>query len=302
MLSSAYIKEAACIAGFNLCGITSSGDFVTERAHYNQWLSAGMGDALPYMHQYLDVRFNPADIMEGCKTAVVCAVNYKNNFSLSQCDSTQPKIASYALNEDYHRTIRHALKSLLRSLQSRYPSLNGRCCVDTAPLLEKHLAQLAGLGWIGRQSLLVTPQYGTFVLLGVLLLNDEVDTVDEQYQGGGCGTCQRCIDACPNSAINNNHTIDSKLCISAQTVECEHTSMPLNGWIFGCDECQSCCPYNQKSPLTTSQMMTPIYIAPSREEWQSLTKEEFVNLFNKTPLKRAGLERIQEKIEQNFEE
>ena len=302
MLSSTYIKEAALIAGFNLCGVTSSDDFDTERAHFGEWLSAGMGDALPYMHQYLDVRFNPANIMEGCKTAVVCAVNYKNNFSISQCDSPLPKIASYALNEDYHRSIRRALKSLLRSLQSHYPTLNGRCCVDTAPLLEKHLAQRAGLGWIGRQSLLVTPQYGSFVLLGVLLLDDDVDIVDEQYKGVGCGTCRRCIEICPNSAINDNRTIDSRLCISAQTVECEHTQEPLNGWVFGCDECQSCCPYNKKSPLATSQMMTPIYIPPSREQWQGLTDEDFINIFNKTPLKRAGLARIKEKVGQNFDE
>ncbi len=290
MLSQQYIKESAIKEGFDLCGITQSLHFGDAQGRYMQWIESGRGDALPYMHKYTEVRFDPSLIMEGCQSAVVCAINYKSNFSLAESDA--PKIASYALCEDYHRTVRRSLKALLRTLKERYPQLNGRCCVDTAPLLEKHLAQRAGLGWIGRQSLLITPEYGSFVVLGVLLLDDVTDSYDAPYTGRGCGSCRACIEACPAGAISDERTVDSRLCISAQSVECDFTSVELSGWVFGCDECQMCCPHNQHTPLATNPSMQPIFAPISYDAWQRMSQEEFISQLNKTPLKRAGLERI----------
>ncbi len=292
MLTAKYIKESATICGFDLCGTTEPREFCSNREHYLQWLGSGAAESLPYMQQYLDVRFDPRALMEGCVTAVVCGVNYKNQYSLNQGDGSLPKIASYALCRDYHRVIRKQLKALLKELQLRSPSLRGRCCVDTAPLLEKQLAYEAGLGWIGRQSLIVTPQFGTFVTLGVLLLDERIDLYDSPLDGVGCGGCHRCVDSCPNGAIAENRTIDSRLCISAQSVECEHTESSLGGWAFGCDECQSCCPYNRNSPLSTNPDIQPIFTPISGAEWQGMTPEEFTKKLNPTAMKRAGLERI----------
>ncbi len=293
MLSQQYIKESATKVGFDLCGVTQSLHFGDAQRRYMQWSESGKGDALPYMHRYMEVRFDPSLVMEGCHTAVVCAINYKNAFSLTQRrDCTMPKIASYALCEDYHRIVRRSLKALLRELKGRYPSLNGRCCVDTAPLLEKHIAQRAGLGWIGRQSLLITPEYGSFVVLGVLLLDHQTDNYDTPYEGIGCAECRACIKACPNGAISDERTVDSRLCISAQSVECDSTSVELGGWAFGCDECQMCCPHNQHTPLATNSEMQPIFAPILYSAWQEMSQEEFASQLSKTPLKRAGLERI----------
>ncbi len=294
MIEYIHIKESAIAAGFDLVGVTQPREFEFNRTMIEQWIASGAADSLSYMKRYMDIRFNPANLLEGTESVVVCAVNYKSSYSLGQSGSYNPKIASYALNRNYHKTVRKSLKMLLKELQRRDPKLTGRCCVDTAPLLEKQLAVEAGLGWIGRQSLLVTPQFGSYVHLGVLLLSDSVDSYNTPYQGVGCGNCQRCVESCPSKAILANQMIDSRLCISALTVECDSTGgQELNGWLFGCDECQSCCPYNQNTPLATNSQFLPIFCPPSLDEWQRMTPQEFSLKLGSTPLKRGGLERLQ---------
>ncbi|MFR9504043.1 MAG: tRNA epoxyqueuosine(34) reductase QueG [Rikenellaceae bacterium] len=293
MLCNNRIKEYANIEGFDLVGVTFPREFELNRAAIERWIEQGNADSLSYMKRYMDVRFNPANLLEGSRSVVVCAINYKSDFSMGQCDPATPKIASYALAADYHKVIRKQLKALLRRLQLLDPSIEGRCCVDTAPLLEKQLAVEAGLGWIGRQSLLITPQFGSFVVLGVLLLNVEVDIYDEPLSTVGCGECRRCIDICPNGAILEERMIDSRLCISALTVECDNPDgRELHGWLFGCDMCQSCCPYNRNTPLGTNVAMQPIVSPIAHSEWRAMGEEEFSCKFAKTPLKRAGLERL----------
>ncbi len=294
MLSNKYIKESAIEVGFDLVGVTQPRDFDENRIHFEKWVASGAADSLDYMSKYMDVRFNPAMLLEGTRTVVVCALNYKNQFSIDQPLEGDAKIASYALATDYHKVIRRQLKALSRKLQECEPSLSARCCVDTAPLLEKQLAHEAGLGWIGRQSLLITPQFGSYVVLGVLLLTAEVDQIDSPYSGATCGSCRRCIEQCPNSAIGEERTIDSRLCISAQTVECDNTQgVELHGWLFGCDECQRCCPHNAHTPLATSSSISPIAAPLSSQGWSEMRSEEFAAKFGNSPLKRAGLERLQ---------
>ncbi len=294
MLKNNFIKESAIIAGFDLVGITLPKEFEENRVAYMEWLKSGAAENLSYMQLYLDQRFNPANLLDATRSIVVCALNYKNRFSLSQTDSTLPKIASYALSRDYHKVIRKQLKELLRRLQKVEPTLKGRCCVDTAPILEKQLAVEAGLGWIGRQSLLVTPQFGSFVTLGILLLDQEVDTFDSPLLGVGCGECRRCIEACPTGAIGENRTIDSRRCVSALTVECDNVQdKALDGWIFGCDGCQSVCPYNRNTPLASNPAIEPIFAPISAEKWRSMSSEEFAERLSSTPLKRGGLARLQ---------
>lgn len=295
MLAYKRIKELASIVGFDLCGVTKPRVMETNKAKYMEWLERGDGSPLEYMSRYQDVRFDASALMEGTKSIVVCAVNYKNQFSL---ENSTPKIASYAHCTDYHKSIRKMLKALLREIKVENSSINGRCCVDTAPLLEKQIAVDAGLGWIGRQSLLVTPEHGSFVVLGELLLDCEIDEYDTPLVTKGCGECRRCVDSCPNEAINQDHTINTRRCVSCQTVECDNSEgTPLNGWIFGCDDCQSCCPFNQRTPLSTNPLFAPIIPNISHIEWTEMNQQIFDERTSQSPLKRAGLERIVRNIE-----
>ncbi len=290
MVDISHIKELASHHGFDLCGVTQASPLIDNNIYFKRWLSDVYGDPLEYMKRYEEVRFNPSLLLESAKAVIVCAVSYKNEYSLLQ---STPRIASYALNRDYHKTIRKRLKAMLRDLQLSYPTLAGRCFTDSAPLCEKQLAANCGLGWIGRQSLVVNPKLGSFILLGEIVIDQDVNQYDTPLSGQECGSCRRCIEACPVGAINDNRTIDTRLCISCRTVEIEDFSdLSLNGWIFGCDECQSCCPHNQHSPLCENLDFKPITSPATEEEWQEMSDEEFLNRYGSTPLKRGGLDRI----------
>ncbi len=294
VISSTEIKRLANLAGFDLCGITPASALPLGEERFRGWLAKGYGDTLPYLHRNLEVRFDPSALVPESRSVVVCGVNYKSEYSLKPHGDEGCNIASYALMRDYHKTIRKMLKSLFAELQRLDPSLQGRSFTDSAPLLEKHLAVAAGLGWIGRQSLLVTPSYGTFVLLGELVISSEVDRYDEPFVGDGCGECRACVNSCPAHAITDERCIDARRCISARTVEMDDFSdEPLGGWIFGCDGCQSCCPHNRKTPLYTNHNMRPIVTPPTANGWQQMSVEEFDKLTFSTPLRRSSLERIQ---------
>ncbi len=297
MLRSADIKRLAKLAGFDLCGVTHAAHMADGEEHFRRWLGAGCGDPLPYLHRNMEVRFDPSALVPGACAVVVCGVNYKSEYSLQNGAG----IASYALMRDYHKTIRKMLKQLFSELQQLEPALQGRMFTDSAPLLEKQLAVAAGFGWIGRQSLLVTPEYGSFVLLGELVISVEADQYDEPYVGEGCGTCRACLSACPASAINDNRTIDARRCISARTVEMDDGGDdPLAGWVFGCDGCQSCCPHNRATPLSTNPYMQITLTPPNSEEWMQMSQEDFDALTAGTPLRRATLERIQRNTALNW--
>lgn len=171
------------------------------------------------------------------------------------------KIASYALARDYHTTIKELLSKLAEQLKTYSPLLRYRAFTDSAPLAEKSYAVRAGLGWIGRNSLLVTPNNGSMLHLGELVIDEEVDHYDMPMEATGCGECRRCIEACPNNAILDNRTIDTRRCISCRTIEreAEGEQVSLDGWIFGCDACQSVCPYNKRAALHTNPLFDPLF-------------------------------------------
>ncbi len=297
MVNSAYIKTSALQLGFDLCGVAQCKYFEQNERAYMSWLERGYDSSLGYMRNHLDRRFDVRQMVEGVQSVVVCAVSYKSEISGGYADSDECKIASYACNRDYHKTIKKMLLTLLKELQKQYPELQGRAFVDSAPLLEKQYAVEAGLGWIGRQSLLVTPEFGSYVLLGELVLNQAVDCYDTPYQGVGCGECRRCVEACPMGAIVAPMTIDTAKCISCRTIESEASAeMNLHGWIFGCDECQNTCPYNRRASLHRNRAFNPLFDPRdiSAEDWQSMNEESFIQRFGTTPLKRSGLERIKQ--------
>lgn len=247
----------------------------------------------------MELRFDTSRLFDGGQSVIVCAINYRSEQSV---EVTHPRIASYALRRDYHKVIKKRLKALLKALKDQYPTIEGRPFCDSAPLLEKQLAQSAGLGWIGRQSLLVTPQFGSYVLLGELIVNMPCDSYDTPYTESGCKGCRSCIDRCPVGAINDNLTIDTRRCISSRTVEIAHdtSELTLSNWIFGCDECQICCPHNANKPLHSLTDFDSVITPPSKEEWLKMDDTEFQNLAVGTPLKRSSLGRIQRIIKKEL--
>ena len=306
MLNSSTIKDLALRAGFDLCGITPCRHLAQNEEYFRRWLEEGYGADLHYLERNLDKRFDVERLVEGAKSVIVCGVNYKSERSLGYPADCRTKIASYACNRDYHTTIKEMLGRLYTSLKEEIPTLKARAFTDSAPLLEKQLAVEAGLGWIGRQSLLITPEFGTFILLGELVIDQEVDCYDLPFEGSRCGECHRCIEACPNSAILPTKCIDARRCISRLTIEKEedntHRREDLNGWIFGCDECQSCCPHNRTTPTASNPDFTTPLFDPatiSKSEWMEMSEEEFSTRFGKTPLSRSGLQRIQKSIKKD---
>ena len=299
MLDHRNIKRIAAGEGFDLCGIAPCRHLAENEARFREWLAAGYQSSLDYLERNADKRFDPRRLVERARTAVVCAVAYKNRASEGYPPGCRTRIASYACAADYHTTIRDRLRRMLAALKAAHPALEGRAFVDTAPLCEKQLAVEAGLGWIGRQSLLVTPQHGSFVLLGELILTDEADAYDAPFEGEGCGRCRRCLESCPTGALVRSRMLDTGRCIACHTIEKEPgTEVDLHGWIFGCDACQSCCPHNLRAPLHRDPAFDPLFdpLAMDEAAWLALDEARFGELLGRTPLTRSGLRRIQRNI------
>lgn len=299
MLDYQHIKKLAADAGFDLCGLAPCGHMAQNEAWLRAWLGKGYQSSLTYMERNVEKRADPRKLVEGARTAVVCAVSYKNRIGEGYPPGHRTKIASYACTADYHTTIKGMLNGMLEHLKAADPGLGGRAFVDTAPLLEKQLAVEAGLGWIGRQSLLVTPRHGTYVLLGELLLTDEADAYDAPFEGEGCGRCRRCLESCPTGALVRSRMLDTGRCIACHTIEKEPgTEVDLHGWIFGCDACQSCCPHNLRAPLHRDPAFDPLFdpLAMDEAAWLALDEARFGELLGRTPLTRSGLRRIQRNI------
>ena len=299
MLNQQDIKHLAAEAGFDLCGVAPCRHLAANETRFRRWLGHGYQSSLAYLERHTEKRFDPARLVKGARTAVVCAVAYRNRTSEGYPATCRTKIASYACTTDYHTTIRGMLHGMLQRLKTTYPGLEGRAFVDTAPLAEKQLAVEAGLGWIGRQSLLITPQFGSFVLLGELILTEEADTYDTPFEGSRCGSCRACIDHCPAGAILDERMIDTGRCIACHTIEREpDTAVDLDGWIFGCGACQSYCPYNRRAPQHRNPAFDPLFDPTEldAEAWHALDERQFTERFGTTPLTRSGLERIRGNI------
>ena len=288
MICRTDILQAAREVGFSLCGAVPCEPMTEQSGYFEEWLAAGYAERLEYLHRYADRRADPRLLMEGARTVVVCAVNYRNALSGGYPEGFKgAKVASYALAADYHTTIKKMLRRMLSVLREKYPSLDGRMFVDTAPIFEKAHAVRAGLGRVGRNSLLITPQYGSFVLLGELLLNDTADEWDIPLEWEPCKGCEVCVRRCPVGAINSNRTIDPRRCISARTLETSEGELPLCGWVCGCDECQTRCPHNAGKPLADNDMFAPLYDPLSDSAQELLRSRTLDESLRSTPLARA---------------
>ncbi|MDR2885550.1 MAG: tRNA epoxyqueuosine(34) reductase QueG [Rikenellaceae bacterium] len=299
------IKRAARRAGFDLCGVAPCRVLEQQRPHLEQWLAAGRHGGLDYLRREPGRRVDPSSLVDEARTVIVCAVSYNHGAHLRVEQAAAqgvPKIASYALAPDYHAVLKDMLHRMLGELRtSAGTGFAARGFVDTAPLLEKAWAIEAGLGWRGRNSLLITPDHGSFVVLGEIVTDAPADRYDAPYAGPGCGTCTRCVEACPAGAICEPGVVDAGRCIARLTIEKPENGLhndPLHGWIFGCDACQSACPHNRRArpgnpalaPVLDPAALTPAF-------WHSLTPTDFHARMGRTPLARAGLERLQKAVD-----
>jgi epoxyqueuosine reductase len=251
-----------------------------------EWLSRGFAGDMAYMHKHAAARRHPASILTDVKSVVMVALNYRQPVSGGP-------IAQYARGADYHDVIRDKLNRLLVKIRDEQPEVAGRGVVDTAPLLERDFARRAGLGWIGKNTMLLHPKLGSFFFLGALLLNVKLPA-DEPFAKNHCGTCTRCLDACPTDAFPAAGWLDSRRCISYLTIEhrgpIDESLRPgLGEWVFGCDICQDVCPWNLKAPMFADAALTPRedLVAMDLLEWVSISDEDFRRRFRGTPLFRA---------------
>ena len=284
-----FVKQSASICGFNICSSASCRDMVEHEIFLLNYLNNNYNARLEYLERNFEKRLDPRLLMPGAKSIIVCAVSYNNLAWRAQKDNKH-KIASYALAKDYHMTIKNMLNELLELLKKENPEIKARVFVDTAPILEKAWAVEAGIGWIGKNSLLITPEFGSFVSLGEILLDIEIEGYSEPYTSNHCGSCTKCIEQCPNSAIVAPKVLDARRCISRLTVErnigtCE-SEFSTHDWLFGCDVCQSVCPFNDKAKTFTHKEFTPVVdITKLTTQYiESLSEEEFKEQFKDTPI------------------
>lgn len=306
MIAKNVITNAALEVGFDLVGVVRAEPLTEERNRFSEWLLSGRGSTLSYLERNVEKRFDPSLLVEGARSVIICAVSYLSPLGKEGYDaSSVTKVASYAAARDYHLTIKEMLQQLAERLKLVCPELRFRAFTDSAPVAEKSLAVRAGFGWIGRNSLLITPSHGSMLLLGELFISCDVDAYDEPMQGVGCGSCRACIDHCPNRAILDDRSIDTRRCISCRTIEREQDdAVPLRGWVFGCDECQSVCPFNRHAPLHTNPRFDALFNPRelTASGWLEMSEEEFCAMAGATPMVRAGLARIKRNILFNEQE
>jgi len=246
---SQQIKNKAIELGFFACGITSANDLVPEQEHLEKWLKKGFNADMKYMERNFEKRISPTKLHEGTKSIIVVLQNY-----FVELENTEFKVSKYASGVDYHTIVKNKLYELLEFIKTINPEANGRCFVDSAPVLERTLAKNAGLGWIGKNNCLITKTQGSFFFIGEIFLNIELE-IDKVFENNYCGTCTKCIDFCPTNALNIRE-LDARKCISYQTIENKNEipteiKSKTENWIFGCDICQDVCPWNKKSIQTT---------------------------------------------------
>lgn len=287
---SQLIKTHASRLGFTSCGIAKAAFLEEEAPKLEQWLKNDYQGEMHYMKNHFDKRLDPRLLVDGAKSVITLSFNYFPNEVQKQ---ETYKISKYAYGEDYHHVIKNKLFELLEVIRDEIGEINGRCFVDSAPVLERAWAEKAGLGWKGKHSLLIQKKQGSFFFLAELIIDLELN-YDEPFKTDHCGTCTKCIDACPTEAILPNNQIDAKKCISYLTIELRDNipiqfKNKMENWMFGCDICQDVCPWNRFSkphnePLFNSKENM---LEMDKHDWQELTEETFKKVFKKSAVKRA---------------
>ena len=291
---SLYIKQQARQLGFDACGIAAVDALFDKQKPLQQWLNEGMNANMGYMARNVDKRIDIRLLVPEAKSVVCVLMSYKPR--VEQAEGV-PKIARYAYGNDYHDIIRAKLKSLMALIQ-QVSGCEGRGFVDSAPVLERVWAVKAGLGWIGKNGLLISQELGNYTFLAELVVSIELE-YDSPLEKDLCGSCTRCIQACPTAAIIKPCVVDARKCISYQTIEHKgELGTSLHGWLFGCDGCQQVCPWNVKAKTANSVELAPIesILSMTKSEWENMGEDRFNHLFKNSALKRAGFEGIKRNL------
>jgi epoxyqueuosine reductase len=286
--------------GFLSCGISKVEFLEQEAPRLEKWLSENRNGKMQYMENHFDKRLNPALLVDGAKSVVSLLLNYYPEKTQRQ-DSF--KISKYAYGQDYHHIIKEKLKELLHSIQENIGEVGGRVFVDSAPVLDKAWAQKSGLGWIGKNTNLISKKVGSFFFVAELILDIELE-YDNPTMTDHCGSCTRCIDACPTDAIIAPYVVDGSKCISYYTIELkENIPQEVKGkfddWVFGCDVCQDVCPWNRFSSPHSESLLNPKeeILSFSKQDWIDITEETFSKVFQKSAVKRTKFEGFKRNIE-----
>jgi epoxyqueuosine reductase len=296
---AAEVKRRARELGFEKVGVVRAEALTEESARLEEWLARGAHATMQWMERGVERRTDPRELLHGARTVVAVALNYYTPHTHSNAPGTG-KISRYAWGDDYHDVLGERLKALLAFVKEVAPGASGKVCVDAQPTLDKAWAVRAGLGWIGKHTNLITRDYGSWVFLGELLLDVEME-YDTARVEDHCGTCTLCIDACPTQAITGPYVVDSNLCISHATIELRDPVIPrevaehLDGWLYGCDVCQDVCPWNRFEQPTDETRFEPRpgNVSPALEEIADLTHDAYVERFRRSPVKRAKLSGLQ---------
>lgn len=296
---TAFIKAEAKRLGFAHCGI-SKADFLEEDApRLEQWLKKGMHGTMGYMERNFDKRLDPRKLVDGAQSVISLLYNY---YPAEKQNEDIPKISKYAYGRDYHFVIKEKLFIFLESIRENYGQVSGRVFTDSAPVLDRAWARKSGLGWVGKNANLINPKAGSFYFIAELILDLELDA-DAPIKDY-CGSCTRCMDACPTEAIVQPHVIDGSKCISYFTIELRD-SIPVSfknkfeNWMFGCDICQDVCPWNRFAKPIDTEELKPIkeIMTMTSGDWEEITEEVFKNVFKESPLSRAGFEGMKRNLQ-----
>ena len=289
--NSFQIKAFARNLGFDHCGIAKAQRLDEDAKRLEQWLSKGMHGSMQYMENHFELRIDPSKLVPGARSVITLLLNY---YPEQKQNEDSPGISKYAYGKDYHSVIRAKLNALLSLIKEHIGDIHGRGFVDSAPVLERTWAQKSGLGWVGKNGNLITKHSGSFFFIATLITDLELE-YDDPFAKDFCGTCTKCIDACPTDAILPDKVVDGSKCISYFTIELKDQLIPgemkgkFENWIFGCDTCQDVCPWNRFSQPTPIQAFTPIpeVLDLTSKEWEALSEESFKMIFRDSPLKRA---------------
>ncbi|HZF64363.1 MAG TPA: tRNA epoxyqueuosine(34) reductase QueG [Chitinophagaceae bacterium] len=294
------VKQLSARHGFDYCGLARAEPLPDDARRLEKWLKNGLHGSMAYMENYFDLRVDPTKLVPGAKSVITLLKNY---YPAKEHEQPGLKISKYAWGHDYHNVIKEQLKSYISELQDQIGYFDGRGFVDSAPVLERTWAQKSGLGWIGRNGNLITKDSGSFFFIATLIVDLPLE-FDDPFAKDFCGSCTRCIDACPTEAILPGNVVDGSKCISYFTIELKEETIPgemkgkFQNWMFGCDICQDVCPWNRFSTPTTETAFQPLpeLFNFTTKDWEALTANAFKQLFGKSPLKRAKLKGLQRNI------
>jgi len=282
------------------CGFAKAEPLLEDARRLEQWLNKNHHAGMTYMEQHFDLRIDPTKLVPGAHSVITLLLNY---FPDEQQNPEAPKIAKYAWGVDYHFVIREKLNELLAFIRQNIGDIDGRGFVDSAPVLERSWASKSGLGWIGKNGNLINKKTGSFFFIATLITDLAIEP-DLPFVTDHCGTCIKCMEACPTEAIISPKEIDANKCISYLTIELKDALIPsqfhsqMEGWMFGCDVCQDVCPWNKFSKINTEEHFKPIpeILNLTNSEWEAMSEDDFKKVFKNSPLKRSKFKGIQRNL------